>query len=330
MVTKLKTALVTTVAISVVATCGVLYVVGEKTAAADQTDVEEPVVVERPVVDIEPPTDEELQARAARIRQEEGMREVTDEEQAEAEAAIAESKQRRVRQWVWESPSETRARVWNLPEEESDEAAATGLLRICLSEADGSYNDCVAIWQVLRNIRSRSCDRRRVRRITECDDEGETMLSVMRRAQKSVMGMSKARSVRTRWIREVTLACEQPPSWPHSERMWQRQYGRSCSETATLAQRMIAGDNVEHVILGARPITWGGRCESGRGACDDPLACARGLIRIQGVDTLNAFWRRPATPGEVDPVCAELGYGNPQDDEEVAQRDEAPTEVEDS
>jgi hypothetical protein len=328
--TKLKTALVTTVAASAIATCGVLYVVGEKTASAEQPEVEVARQADVRQLFIEPPTDEDLAARAEEIRQEEGVREVTADEQAEAQAAVEAFRQRRVRQWVWESPADTRARVWNLPEEESDESAATGLLRICLSEADGSYNDCVAIYQVLRNIRSRSCDRRRVRRITECDDDGETMLSVMRRAQKSVMGMSRARSVRTRWIREVTLACEQPPSWPHSERMWQRQYGRSCSETATLAQRLIAGDNVEHVIVGVRPITWGGRCESGRGACDDPLACARGLIRIQGTETLNAFWRRPASPNEIDPICAELGYGNTQDDDEVAQREEPDTEVEDS
>jgi hypothetical protein len=330
-VRKLKTALVTTVAASVVATCGVLYVVGEKTASAEQPEVEEPRQADVQQLDLEPPTDEELAARADEIRQEEGVREVTAEEQAEAEETVAASKQRRVRQWVWESPAETRARVWNLPEEESDESAATGLLRICLSEADGSYNDCVAIWQVLRNIRSRSCDRRRVRRITECDDEGETMLSVMRRAQKSVMGMSRARSVRTRWIREVTLACEQPPSWPHSERMWERQYGRSCGETATLAQRLIAGDNVEHVIRGVRPITWGGRCESGRGACDDPLACARGLARIPDTDTLNAFWCRPGAPGcspTIDPICN--SFIRPQDDDEVAQREEPDTEVEDS
>lgn len=330
MVAKLKTALVTTVAISVVATCGVLYVVGEQTAAADQSTVVRSQGEVAPRVAVRPPTDAELAARVEQIRREEGVHRITEEDQETAAAAVAASKQRRVRQWVWESPSDTRARIWNLPEQDSAEADATGLLRICLSEADGSYNDCVAIWQVLRNIRSRSCDRRQVRRITECDEDGETLLSVMRRAQKSVMGMSKARSVRTRWIREVTLACSQPASWPHSEQMWQRQYGRSCSETATLAQRLIAGDNVEYVIRDARPITWGGRCESGRGACDDPLACARGLIRIQGVDTLNAFWRRPATPGEVDPVCVELGYGNPQDDEEVAQREEPHTEVEDS
>jgi hypothetical protein len=328
-VTKLKTALAATAAVSAVATCGVLYVAGEKTAAAEQSELDEPLESAHTPVDFDPPTKEDLEQRAEQIRQEEGVRRVSEEEQAAAEAEVAQ-KRRKVRRWVWESPADTRARVWNLPEEESDEAAATGLLRICLSEADGSYNDCVAIWQVLRNIRSRSCDRRRVRRITECDDDGETMLSVMRRAQRHAMGVSKARSSRTRWIREVTLGCEQPPSWPHSARMWQRQYGRSCSETAALARRLISGDNVAYVIRGVRPITWGGRCESGRGACDDPLACARGLIRIQGVDTLNAFWRRPRTPGEVDPICAGLGYGSTQDVDGVAQREESDMEVEGS
>lgn len=337
MVRRLKTALFVTAAISAAGTCTVVYVAGEETASAETLPHGEAAVrqvSERQIMEL--PSDEEMAARVERIRQEEGVRSVTTEEQAEAEAAVAAaSKLRRVKRWVWESPAETRARMWNLPENESDEATATGLLRICLSEADGSRDDCVAIWQVLRNIRSRSCNRGMIRRITECDDSGETMLSAMRRAQRSVMGMAKARSTRTRWIREVGLDCAQPPSWPHSERLWQRQYGRSCGEASTLARRLVRGDDVELVIRGARPIAWGGRCESNRGACDDPIACSRGLARIEGLETHNAFWCRPNTPGcrtGVDPICREMGYGreevSPEDVVEVVHLDSAPREVE--
>jgi hypothetical protein len=328
-VRKLRTTLVVTVAVSVVATCTVAYVIAEDTAVAEVERVRSARGVSDPVPQVEMPTAEDMQARYERIRREEGVRRVTEEEERQAAELVAQASKRRVRQWVWESPAETRARVWNVPEEESAEAAATGLLRICLSEADGSRDDCVAIWQVLRNIRSRSCDRRRVRRITECDDDGETMLSVMRRAQRFAMGVSAARSVRTRWVSEVTLSCTQPASWPHSEHMWQRQYGRSCQDTAELARQLISGENVEYVIRGATPITWGGRCESGRGACDDPIACSRGLARIPGLSTHNAFWCRPGSAGcspTIDPICT--GQNNPQDAEQVVQREMSSTEVE--
>jgi len=219
---------------------------------------------------------------------------------------------RKVRRWVWESPAETRAAIWNIPEEHSVASAVTGLLRICISEADGQERDCIAIWQVLNNIRSSKCDRGRIRRITECDAEGETLLSVMRRAQRVAMGVSPARSRRSQWISELTTSCDRPASYGRDQEHWERQYRSTCESTVSLAQRLVGGEHVAPVIRGVRPITWGGRCEHDNGACDDPLACARGLARVPNTDTANAFWCRIGSRGcssEIDPVCRQLGFG---------------------
>ena len=255
-------------------------------------------------------------------RMEELRRRAKERSQAhEAEVAAAENrpaKHRRVRRWVWESPAETRSKLWNVPETQDDRTTATGLLRICMTEADGHEADCIGIWQVLNNIRSSKCDRGRIRRITECDENGETLLSVMRRAQKFALGVVPPRSRRTQWIAELELTCEQPDSYPGSERQWASQYSRSCAETSSLVQRLVAGEHVRPVIRGARAITWGGRCENDRGACDDPLACARGLVRIRGLETHNAFWRRATSPEEVDPICRQLGGGH----HEVTEREQ--------
>lgn len=220
---------------------------------------------------------------------------------------------KQVKRWAWEAPEETRAKLWNVPEVEDAEALATAFLRVCISEADGHEADCLGIWQVIRNIRSRSCDRARVRKITECDDNGETMLSVMRRASKSVLGVVPPRSRRQSWISQVELECTEPPSWPGTAEDWQRQYGGvRCPRVAKLARQLAAGETegLEWPIKGVAAVTWGGRCESGSGACDDDIACARGLARIW-LDTHNAFWCLPGTRGcstDIEPLCLERGF----------------------
>jgi hypothetical protein len=104
---------------------------------------------------------------------------------AAAEVAKQKPRQvRRVRRWPWMSPAQKRAKVWNVPQRETDEATVTGLLRICTSEQEGSVTDCLGIWQVLQNIRSRECNRSYTQLITECDENGETMLSAMGRASR--------------------------------------------------------------------------------------------------------------------------------------------------
>lgn len=226
---------------------------------------------------------------------------------------LEENKSRKVRRYRWESPAEARSRLWNVPKEESDEATATALLRVCISEADGKISDCLGIWQVVKTIRSRKCARDWIRRITECDENGETHLSVLRRASKYVLGVVPPRSRRQRWISNLELDCEMPKYWPHSKSSWNKRYKRKrCPRVAKLAKELAAGKtNFDWPInTSARPVTWGGRCESGNGACDDDIACERGLARLYS-DTLNAFWCIPGSPrcsDEIDPLCIERGF----------------------
>jgi hypothetical protein len=231
-----------------------------------------------------------------------------------ASSEQAEPVARKVRRWRWEAPAETRGRIWNVPEEESEEALLTALLRVCIAEADGDPQDCTGIWQVVKNNRRRTCDRRLIRRITECDESGEeTYLSALRRHQRHALGMIKARNRRALWISQLTPDCEMPEGYRNGENHWHAHYGsKVCPQAVADARRLIAGKLPEsrpgHRVqwLPGRPITWGGRCEASGGACDDHLACARGLVRISGTGTLNAFWRRSRGPDDIEPVCQQL------------------------
>lgn len=219
---------------------------------------------------------------------------------------------RSIRRFKWESPADTRARLWNVPKEESDEATATAFLRVCISESDGYIADCLGIWQVIKNIRNRKCNREYIRRITECDDNGETLLSVIRRASKYVVGVVPPRSRRQAWIANLELSCEKPKGWVGTDKQWKLQYqNRRCPKVAKLAQELVAGkSDFEWPVRGAYAITWGGRCESGKGACDDDIACSRGLARLY-TDTKNAFWCSPGSAGcsdDIDPVCLKRGF----------------------
>jgi len=211
----------------------------------------------------------------------------------------------RRRQWAWMDAADARERTWSIPDGSELEVEATGLLRICMSENGGvSDNDCIGQWQVAHNIRSRTCDRRRTR-ITECDDQGETILSAMRRLGRHVMGMVAPRNYRQRWTREITLDCETPPSYHLDDVRWQTIDQPHCLHTAELVRELVRerdqGLPLRSVTGREEPVGWGGRCDVQGGACDDWHACRRGLASIE-TDTLNRFWRR-ARPGEVDPIC---------------------------
>jgi len=211
-------------------------------------------------------------------------------------------KKRRVKM-EWVNPALLRGRLWNVPEQGGDTAAASALLRICISEAGGYENDCLGIWQVVRNVRSRGCDRDG---ITDCNEGGETHLSAMKRLSGAILGTVPPRTRRQRWIASLDLSCKQPPGFTGSTAQWERYYGRQCPRTAELTQNLVSGRLKKNLVSNAVPIAWGGRCEDRGGACDDPIACARGLARIPGLDTRNAFWCRPGSRGcasTVDPVC---------------------------
>jgi hypothetical protein len=267
----------------------------------------------------------------------------------EAEATAREqarrakrARERRLRRFLWEAPADARGRVWNVPAEESGQATLTALVRICIAEADGRPQDCVGIFQVLKNIRRRTCDRARIRRITECEEDGgETLLSVMRRAQRHILGDMKLRNKRAGWIRQLETDCEPPPTWTHGLNQWDAQYTKRCQQTVALARTLLDGELPPQVPgqrlhwLKGRPITWGGRCETGKASCDDRIACSRGLARIPDTKTANAFWCRPGTAGcapTIDPICArfeqrpdpEALQEDPVDREQVSQTSDAP------
>ena len=253
---------------------------------------------------------------------------------------------RRVRRWAWMSPPEKIAKTWNVPRDETVDATVTGLLRICTSEQEGSEEDCLGIYQVLTNIRSRSCNRDYFHLITECDDDGETLLSAMRRASRYVVGAVPARYARQRWISEMTTECEMPRSYPvtvkrHCSRnlkqcaqgFWEKRHRHHCEATVKLARGLVGGTETRR-ITNARVIAWGGRCEEPRGACDDPVACARGLARVPHIERMkarseggkrpaNAFWCRPGSQScrtKIDPLCEQMGFV--KQSEEVASNDD--------
>lgn len=212
---------------------------------------------------------------------------------------------RRVRRWRWGSPSEAREALWNIPEDASVEAVVNGLLRICVSEAgfEGA-EDCIGIWQVVGNVRSRTCDRQRIRRITECDGNGETVLSAMRRLSKTTMGVVAPRTRRQRWIAGITPECEKPNGFP-SDVDWENYRGK-CEDLVALVRDLVTGTE-QRRLTRAPIIAWGGRCEVEGGACDDAIACSRGLARVPDTDTANAFWCRPGSKGcssSIDPMCS--------------------------
>lgn len=263
--------------------------------------------------------DRERESEARWKQLEDDAQERREALEAEIAKAPAPKRVRRVRRFQWESPAETRSKIWNVPEEETEEALLTALLRVCIAEADGAPQDCAGIWQVVKNNRRRSCDRGMIRRITECDEDGgETYLSALRRHQRHVLGYIKARNRRAAWVSKLTLDCERPESYPRTQDQWDAHYGsKVCPQTIADARRLIGGELPESAPgrrirwLPGRPMTWGGRCETGKAACDDRIACSRGLARIPNTGTLNAFWCRPGSAGcpeDIDPICLQMGY----------------------
>jgi hypothetical protein len=244
----------------------------------------------------------------------------------ETEARLAKEppRKRRVRRYPWQSPGSTLGEILDVPEENNAEATLVALVRVFLSEADGHPRDNVGVYQVVKNIRSRTCDRGRIRKITQCDENGETLLSALRRAQPHILAVTgyKLRNARAGWIRNQGLDCENPPrGWRRSENEWDAQYGsKTCPQTVEAARYLVKGElppsrpGARARWLPGAPIAWGGRCENKRASCDDRMACARGLIRLD-TKTHNAFWRK-AGPGEIEPICAEHGYAPAPEDPE--------------
>ena len=208
----------------------------------------------------------------------------------------------RIQTWKWGSGRDSKPSVSFVYNYDDSDRTKEGLLKICVSEAgfDG-FRDCAWIWKTLVNIRSENCDKRKYPLITECVDGRETMVSAMRRASKRVMGMVEPKFRRHYWIRELSMSCDEPPSFPDGV-PWSR-YKDNCIEMARFVSDLVDGRSRFRTF--GVPIAWGGRCEHGYGACDDWIGCKRGLVRIPGTKTRNSFWCRPGTRRcpDFEPVC---------------------------
>jgi hypothetical protein len=256
----------------------------------------------------------------------------------ETEARLAKTPHRRVRRFAWMSPGASTGQRLALPLKETNADLLTAFTRICIAESDGHLQDCVGVWQVMKNIRRTRCHRGEVRRITECEElagqDGvvklrETMISVMRRAQPHIMAMgqfkTKVRNRRAAWIRNLTTDCENPPAnYPGRTKQarlddWDFRYRKRCGYVVQLGEYLLKGKlppdrpGVNLEWLPGRPIAWGGDCSSGKASCDDPIACVRGLARVKGgPNTENAFWCKPGRgcSDDIDPICIEMGYAS--------------------
>lgn len=151
--------------------------------------------------------------------------------------------------------------------------------------------DAPLIYQVLRHTRRR----------------GETLLGAMRRHAPHV---SEARPIPTPerhrrmiWVTELQLDCDRPAHFERTDAAgnplnWERDYRPRCEALFALAQRLLDGDaEVVGPWTNAPLVTWGGRCETEEGACDDENGWARGLVPFDTGDTANRFWCRPGVDG---------------------------------
>jgi len=220
--------------------------------------------------------------------------------------------------WIKKFPSGTSSRtrpvIISTSESEIEDTTVEALLRICTSEQEDSRDDCIGIWQVLTNIRSRSCNYSMIKNITECDNNGETMLSAIRRGNRYISGLAEPRTKRQRWLSHMKISCDMPRFYPYGRRTWESYNKPHCMETVKLARKLVRGEigSLTESLI----IAWGGRCETVEGACDDRFACQRGLVRALNLETANAFWCRPGTykcptgvkGSGIDPVCIRLGY----------------------
>lgn len=227
---------------------------------------------------------------------------------------------------------------WDLLKLSQNEAEATALHRICAREVSwNSLQDCLGFYQVVESTRSRRCDNTRIasvpmgRRISQCRDKStgevfsvspntrrdnaeETMLSAFRRHSARSVGALPPKWPSRRWVQELSLDCQKPRSWPRRW-PWNDHVIDKCKASAKQATRLAADGG--RLFAGVLPRAWGGRCENEGGACDDHIACSRGMARIPS-DTLNAFWCNVGEKGcsaTIDPVCMDLPKKDVEHDE---------------
>lgn len=121
---------------------------------------------------------------------------------------------------------------------------------------------------------------------------GETLMNTMRNFSRIVSEMWEPSRRRERWITELNLEGDYPPSFTEDERTWRMLYREKWLEALQLARDLIMGR------VNGRPCAgplraWGGRCDVEGGACDDHLGRARGLVPIESCGGENRYWAHP-------------------------------------
>ena len=173
------------------------------------------------------------------------------------------------------------------------------LAKICRSES-GCYSprDCVAIWQVVRSIKTRR--------------SGDTTAEVLRAVSPSATGAVEPYNDRQRWIQGMHRdSTERPPGWS-ADYGWDSPFGLECWEDALRTADAVVRGRRPDVIRGVEPVAWGcepfGPAGSPRCWSDVLKACSRGLARIPGTATRNTFWCRPGSEGCSERRAAECDY----------------------
>jgi len=182
------------------------------------------------------------------------------------------------------------------------------LARICVNE-EGWYNKrgCAAIWQVVQNVRSKTCNKKRIPLITQCKNGKETSLSAMRRLSKRVTGLVPPTTSQQKWTSTLQASNKPPNAWVECtgvkkvkgkevaipigcHGVW-KLYSDAWGELRKTARDLYAGRvktppcpkaNNEHGPV----IAWGYEG-------DLWLAKRRGLIQVDCGDTGNMFFAKP-------------------------------------
>lgn len=193
---------------------------------------------------------------------------------------------------------------------------ALALARICVSEEGwSSIRGCTAIWQVVRNVRSRSCNTTRYRRISQCVrqdgqtfvpspgvntlDAQETNLSAMRRLSKFVTGMAPPVRPRQEWTSTLRDSHEPPLRWIECNGngipagchgTWLRHVD-NWERIRTHARRLLSG--YEAAACRASVIAWGGLMDREVLRRRNTRRASMGrapLVRVDCGATLNMFY----------------------------------------
>lgn len=182
------------------------------------------------------------------------------------------------------------------------------LARICVNE-EGWFNKtgCAAIWQVVQNVRSKTCNKKVIPLITQCKNGKETSLSAMRRLSKRVTGLVPPTTPRQRWTSTLQPSKRPPLKWVECTSyktvknkrvsfpigchgVW-KLYSEAWLEILETAKKLYQRHHEDLPCPTANAfhgpvIAWGYKG-------DLWLAKRRGLIQINCGDTGNFFFAKP-------------------------------------